>query len=1042
MEVLDKVFAGENIGYTIDDKHIILYKSDDSNLVPQVSQQTGRIITGIVTDANAEPIIGANVIEKGTNNGTITDIDGKFSLNILQNSVLQISYIGYLGQEIPVRNQTNVRIVLKENLQTLDEIVVVGYGIAQKKDLTGSISQVQSDDLQNLAISRVDQALSGKLAGVQVVSTTGEPGAAPLIRIRGVGSISAGTEPLYVIDGFPGDNIQMINPNDIETIDILKDASATAIYGSRGANGVVIITTKRGKEGKNKINLNVYYGWQKVLKTPEFLTKEEQAWYYYDGIKNQNLDANRDINGNPLVDWFYQVPQTIMDVINGTNKYNTDAYDEIFQTAPQQSYNLSTLGGTNKLRYAVSGEYMAQDGIIITNNFRRYSLRANLDSQLSERIAVKFNINSVYSTGKNILASGGAAESEGILGAATTWLKWYPLYNEDGTYYSGFGQDATNNVWNPVAQAYEIIRRNEQYRTLANLNTEFEITNNIKLNIMAGISTSNRHYYSFIPKLDVFNNTADGTDERSNNLNWITESTLNYQKSINNIHNVSGLIGYTTQKQENNSNYIRSRSYPNNLVYTLNAVSNDIYQGNSDESEWSLISYLARINYNYNSKYYITTSIRSDGSSRFGREKKYGYFPSAALAWRVSEEEFIKEISLISNLKIRASYGETGNNNIGNYAHLATVGYESYVFGNTAIGGVSPSNIENALLTWEKQSSLNFGLDASLFDNRINLTVDYFRTKNYELLLNVYVPQITGFNTSLQNIGEVENSGWEFTLNTLNFSGVFEWNTDFNISAFKNKVLKLGPEGAPIISTNHITQIGQPMGMFYGYITDGIFMNQVELDAGPIWAPGTSDRSHVGDVRFKDVSGPEGIPDGIINTYDRAIMGSPYPDFYYGMINSFSYKNIGLSFSIQGSYGNKVFNTSDTQMYTRARYKQYAVVKNYWKSESEPGDGESPRPNNLPTGGVRQKSTRYLDDGSYLKINNINLSYTFPTRMIEKLSLSSLRIYLTATNPFIITKFRDFNPEVSSSTNPLTPGQMNYNYPIAKSLIMGINVSF
>jgi len=1037
-KILDKILT--NCTYVIENKNILLVPKNPKESVP-ITNQTQKRITGTVVDERGDPIIGANVIEKGTTNGIITDLDGKFSLSISPSSTLQVSYIGYIAQDIAIRNQTNLSIILKEDSKNLEEVVVVGYGVTQKKDLTGSIAQVQASDIQNLAVQRVDQALSGKLAGVQVLSTTGEPGAAPQIRIRGVGSISAGTEPLYVIDGFPGDNIQMLNPNDIETIDVLKDASATAIYGSRGANGVVIITTKRGKEGKARISLDAYYGWQKVLRTPKFLSKEQQAEYYYEGVRNQNLDAGKDISGDPLKDWFYKVPQTVMDVMNGTNPYNTDAYDAIFQTAPQQSYNLSAQGGTDKIKYAISGEYLAQDGIIINNDFKRYSLRANLDAQLSKRVTVKFNINSAYSKGRNIQASGGAAESEGILGAATTWLKWYPLHKDDGDYFSGFGQDATNNVWNPLAQANEIIRKTEQYRTLANLNTEVKIIEGLNLNVMLGASTSNRHYYSFIPKLDVFANAADGTDQRSNYLNWITESTLNYQKSFDK-HNLTGLIGYTTQKQENGSNYLRSQSYPNNLVYTLNAVSNDILQGNSEESEWSLISYLARVNYNYNSKYYITASIRSDGSSRFGKDNKYGYFPSVALAWRASEESFLKSIDLITNLKLRASYGETGNNDIGNYAHIATVGYESYVLGNNAIGGFAPSNFENTLLTWEKQQAFNVGLDLSVIDNRISLTADYFITKNKDLLLNVYVPQITGFNTSLQNIGEVENKGWEITLSTLNLKGEFEWSTDFNISKFKNKVLKLGPEGAPIISTNHITQIGQPMGMFYGYIADGVFMNQAELDAGPIWAPGTSDRSHVGDIRFKDISGPDGVPDGIINTYDRTIMGSPYPKFYFGMTNNLSYKNFGLNFSFTGAYGNKVFNTSDTQMYTRARYKQYEVVKNYWRSEAQPGDGESPRPNNLPTGGLRQKSTRFLDNGSYLKVNHINLSYTIPQKWITKAHISSLRVYVTANNPFIITKFRDFNPEVSSNTNPLTPGQMNYNYPLAKSFIMGVNLSF
>ncbi|GHU57341.1 SusC/RagA family TonB-linked outer membrane protein [Bacteroidia bacterium] len=1039
--ILDKALKGSAVSYEIVDRQIIIYKEKDelSAVLPIVMQ--GHAISGVVRDALG-PIVGANIIVKGTTNGSITDVDGRFTLtNIPDNAVLQVSFIGYLSQEVRVGNQTNLTITIEEDTEVLDEVVVVGYGTMQKKDLTGSVSQVQSSSLQNLATARVDQALTGKLAGVQVLTPSGEPGAATTIRIRGVGSISAGTDPLYVIDGFPSDNIQMLNPNDIETIDILKDASATAIYGSRGANGVVIISTKRGKEGKAKINLDVYYGWQKVLKTPKFLTKEEQAIYYYDGVKNQNLDAGLSIDGDPAKDWYNKVPQTIMNVLDGSNPYNTDAHKAIFQTAPQQSYNLSAQGGSNKIKYAVSGEYLSQEGIIKNNDFRRFSVRANLDAELSERVSIKFNINSAYSTGKNLVVAGGNGEAEGVIIAASTWQTWYPLLTETGDYFSGYGQDATNAVWNPLAQINEIKRKTDQYRTLANLNTNIKITSDLNLNIMLGANTATRHGYAFLPKLNVFNNAADGNDERSNMLNWITETTLNYQKNFN-LHHITGLVGYTTQQQNDDSNMVRSRSYPNNLVHTLNAVSNILYQGNSNESQWSLLSYLARVGYNYNSRYYVTASIRSDGSSRFGRDRKYGYFPSAALAWRISEEGFLKDISQISDLKMRASYGVTGNNNIGNYAHLATVGYESYVFGNAAVGGIAPSNIENSLLTWEKQNSINFGLDIALFNSRINLIADYFITKNHDLLLNVYVPQITGFNTSLQNIGEVENKGWEFTVNTQNFTGEFEWSTNFNISAFKNKVLKLGPEGAPIISTNHITQIGQPMGMFYGYITDGVFMNQAELDAGPIWAPGTSDKSHVGDVRFKDVSGPNGVPDGVINTYDMTIIGNPYPDVYFGMTNNFAYKNFAFSFSLTSSYGNKVFNIADNQLYTRARYKQYADVINYWKSEAEPGDGISPRPNNLPTGGVRQKSSRYLDDGSYLKINNINLSYNIPKKLFSKLGISDLRLYVTSTNPFIFTKYRDFNPEVSSSTNPLTPGQMNYNYPIAKSLIFGINISF
>ncbi|MDR2912840.1 MAG: TonB-dependent receptor [Alistipes sp.] len=1035
--ILDRVFEGTDNRYEISDRQIVITRVDTPPpAAPPVPQNQNRGVSGTVSDASG-PIIGATVIIKGTSTGAITDQSGHFSLaNAPADAVLEVAFIGYETREIAVGGQTQINIILAEDTQLIDDVVVVGYGVVQKKDLTGSIAQVQSDDLADLGVTRVDQALSGRLAGVQVLSTTGEPGAELQIRIRGVGSISAGTQPLYVIDGFPGDDLGMINPNDIETIDVLKDASATAIYGSRGANGVVIITTKRGREGQARIDFNAYYGWQNVLRTPKFLTKEEQADYYYEGVKNQNLDAGHDISGNPVTDWVNKLPQTVMDVMNGTNPYNTEAYDYIFRTAPIQSYNLSATGGSASVKYSVSGEYTSQDGIIIENDFERFSLRANLDAQLHRRVAMKFNINSTYSTAKNIGTSGGAAEGEGILGAATTWMHWYPLYDDKGDYFPGFGQDAINNVWNPAAQAHEIQRGNERMRTLANLNTEFTILDELKLNVMLGGTMSNRHSFYFLPRLPVFNSSPEGEDNRSASLNWITETTLNYNKSFGD-HNLSALAGYTTQKYEDGSNFLGSQSYPNNLVPTLNAVSNDILEGNSQLGEWSLISYLARVNYNYKSKYYITASIRSDGSSRFGRDNKYGYFPSAALAWRISGENFLSEARWLNDLKLRASYGATGNNNIGNYAHLATVVYESYLLGGGAVGGFAPNNFANALLTWEKQSSYNVGFDLSMFNNRISLSADYFLTRNRNLLLNVNVPQTTGFESTLQNIGEVENRGWEASLNTVNTTGRFEWSTSFNISQFRNKVLKLGPEGAPIIGTNHITQIGQPMGMFYGYIADGIFKNQAELDAGPIWAPSNNDHSRVGDIRFKDMNG-----DGVINTDDRAIMGSPYPDFYFGMTNEMSYENFSLSFSIQGSFGNKVFNSSDTQMYTRARYRQYSIVKDYWKSESDPGDGNSPRPNNSPTGGVREKSTRYLDNGSYLKFNNITLSYQFDQSFAKRLSMSNLRLYVTATNPIMITKFRDFNPEVSNGNNPLTPGQMFFNYPLAKSYIVGINVSF
>ena len=1042
-DILDQIFRGKDINYMITENKLILI-DPWVNKVDLKGEAVGAIvvqgitISGTVTD-KGDPLPGASVVVKGSAIGTATDINGRYQLTVPnENAVLEYSFVGYVTQEFTVGNQRTINVALAEDLQQIEEVVVVGYGTMRKSDVTGSVGQVQASTLENKASIFVDQALVGQVAGVQVMSTTGQPGEGLSLRVRGVGSISAGTSPLYVVDGFPEANLQMLNPNDIETIDILKDASATAIYGSRGANGVVLITTKRGREGKSTINLDVYYGMQKVLHKPKYISMMEQAQYYYDGILNENLDAGNDVSGDPLK-WRTPMPATIMRTLAGEIK-QTDPFDYIFQTAPQQNYSLSVRGGTNKLRYSVSGSYMSQDGVIITSDFKRYTVRANIDAQVNQRINMKFNVTSSYSFGTNIRASGGNYGGEGMLGTASIWLYHIPLYNEDGSYVNGYFQDTVGALWNPMAQADLIKREQESFRTMGNWVTDINITNDLHLNILLGANNANSNFYSFVPKSDLFQTPGEGRDDRSSTLNWLSEFMLNYQKSINN-HSINAMIGYTTQKNNYSSGSMMSQTYANNLVHTLNAASNPITQGSSEESQWSIVSYLARINYNYNSKYYLTTSIRADGSSRFGKDNKYGYFPSAAVMWRVSEETFLKDVSSINNLRLRASYGATGNNSIGNYAHLATVSYPTYAhFG----GGMAPSNLENNTLTWEKQNSINFGVDVGLFKSRVNLTADYFITTNHQLLLNVDVPQTTGFSTSLVNIGEVRNNGWEISLNTHNLKGVVDWKTSLNFTAYRNEVMKLGPEGAPLISDTHITQIGSPIGMFYGYKTDGVFKNQAELDAGPIYSPGSSDRSRVGDVRFKDVSGPNGVPDGVITSDDRTIIGSPHPDFYYGMTNTFAYKNFDFSFSISGSKGNSVSMSSDYAMCTRGRFKTYDkdTVTEWWKSESDPGNGKAPRPNNSPKGGVRQRSDRFLDDATYLRVNNINLSYTFPSKIAQSLHLENVRVYVTSNNPFMFTKYNEFNPEVSNNTGVTSPGMQNWNYPLAKSLLLGINVTF
>jgi TonB-linked SusC/RagA family outer membrane protein len=1020
------------------------------------AQEKQSLVKGLVNNLNNEAIQGVSVVVRNTRtnftSGTTTDSLGNFSFNRIPAGgpyTFIFSAVGYEEQTLAgynIKDDITLSLVvkMKSNTESLNQVVVVGYGTQKRKDLTGSVSSINSNEIKDLAVPRVDQALIGKIAGVQVKPVSGEPGAAPQIRIRGIGSISAGAGPLYVIDGFPTSNIETLNPNDIESMDVLKDASATAIYGSRGSNGVIIINTKRGKTGKPRLGFDMYTGWQKIAKRPEFMSAKEQAQYYLDGIRNRNIDEGRDVSGHYST-WFLKVPAEVVEVLEGRNTYDVDALDEVLQTAPQHQFQLTASGGSENVKYALSGEYFNQQGIIINSDFKRYSTRANIDAQFTKRINVKVNLNPSFNESNNVLAAGaGTGPNDGVIAQAAMANSFYPLRNPDGSYFAFSGLAGSSNLTNPLALANEVKSRQRTMRLLGNISAEYKILDNLRFNVLLGGNLMSSRGMSFKPSIPAFfNEPATGTDYSYLLTNWLNEYTLNYSESFGD-HNLSALAGFTSQKENYESNTVTSNKFPNNLVPTLSAVSGQITGGSSDRYEWSLVSYLARVNYNYKSKYYLTASIRTDGSSRFGSEHKYGLFPSMALAWRLSEENFMKSIDFLNELKLRVSYGATGNNNIGNYDQYATIAYERYTYGGVAVGGFAPGRLANPNLTWEKQQQVNFGVDISVLNRRVNLTVDHFRSRNTDLLLNVNVPDITGFSTALQNIGEVKNNGWEFVLNTVNLKGKLHWETDFNISTYKNEVVKLGPQGDPIYNGGNVTMIGQPIGMFYGWITDGVFKNAAELAAGSIFRPGSTIASRVGDTRFKDISGPGGKPDGIIDGLDQTIMGSPYPDFYYGMTNRVSYKNFNLSVSLQGSQGNKVLSVARLgTLNTRGRVRQLRSSNAYWKSEQDPGDGQVPRPNDAPTGNNREPwNSRYLDYGTYLRINNITLSYNFSPAIAQKLSIASLRLYVSANNPFIFTKNEAFNPDVSNSDNALTPGIDQNNYPLTKSLIIGLNLGF
>lgn len=1010
------------------------FANEPSGLTSTIQQQ-GRTISGVVIDADG-PIIGANVLVKGTTNGAITDVNGQFTItNVPNNAVLQVSFIGYIPQEVNTVNQTRFNITLIEDIAALEEVVVVGYGTLLRKDLTGSVASVGTEQIRNKSMTRVDQALSGNIPGTQVKLRSGQPGAAPQIRIRGIGSVTAGVDPLYVVDGVPVPDITSISVGDIASIDVLKDASSTAIYGSRGANGVVMITTNRGVNRKTQIKYETYIEFQKVEKIPETLSAIQQANYTQDGFRNRNIDAGNDVSGPPST-WRFPAPAETIAVIAGTLTAGKQPWEYVLRTAPQYQHRLSASGGTEELRYAISGTFLNQEGIIRNSNFTRYSLSANFDAKLSERLDMQLILTPSYMTDYSSLSYTGTYG--GVVGSLIGMQPWIPMLDENGDYNQIANYESQANIENPLARVENEKNKRSRFFFMGKLNLKYNIMAGLDFNVTLGGNINNSRTDTFKPSMKVFfDNVAEGTATSTQNIDWMSEFTLNYNKTFGK-HNFTGLIGYAMEKSTRERHNLSSRNYPNNLVSQLSAVGGQITNGTSTLAEYSLLSYLARVNYNYMNKYYISGSMRADGSSRFGSNNKYGYFPTIGLSWRITEENFMDDILFLDDLKLRLSYGRSGNNNIGNYDHLAMITYVNYNLANQVAGGFAQGNIGNASLSWEKQEQFNAGMDIAIINSRIRLSAEYFTSRNYDLLLNVPIPTISGFSTALQNMGEVKNTGWEFSLNTVNFNGKFGWQSSFNLSTNKNKVTKLGPEGNPIYSGNNITKIGEPMGMFYGLISDGVYMNQAELDSYPIYNPGGSDRSRVGDRRFVDVNG-----DGRISTEDYTIIGSPYPDFYYGMTNNFSYKNFSLSVSLYGSQGGQIYmNSRDGNNSGRGRVRTLTFNKNYWKSEAEPGDGWAPRPNDTPTGGNRLPGSHWLDTASFLRVNNITLSYDFSRNLLQKTGISSLQVYVSAHNPFLITKYYLWNPEDSNSTNPLQPGRENGDYPLSKGLMFGLNIGF
>ena len=997
--------------------------------------QSSRRITGQVLDDSREPVIGANVTEKGTTNGTVTDIDGNFSLNVSSNSILQISFIGYLPQEMPVENQTTFQIVLLEDTKLLEEVVVVAYGTQKARNVTGAMSKLNTEEMADMPVSNMGQKLQGKFSGVQIYQANGEPNAGMSIRIRGQASLSSrDTGPLYVVDGFAGGtSLENLSPDEIENITILKDAASAALYGSRAANGVVLITTKSAAEGKTNIELSSYFGISRVSdrgrpdvmnasEFSQFMTElyEDKAKYegYTGGVPAEYQNAASKVNG-------------------------TDWLDVLLRDAVTQSYNLSLTTGTTKVRSAVNLSYMRNEGAIIESYSERFNARANNVYKANDKVTFGLNLSGSYRTGNLAEGIGGGRN---ILGSAFLMDPQLKYKNDDGTYpiaYSQPGMFANPNYY-LVLRDQKFPTKNFRGTAVAFMNIEILKDLNYRVSGNAELSNSlserwipshvNGAMFSAPPK------PATGWHQNINSRNWLVENMLMYKKTFADKHNVDLLAGYTTQKTWTDRARIDANNYPDDEVAWWGAASSRVGSNDSNVSyirEWAMISYLGRINYDFDGKYILGLSLRRDGCSRFGPNSKYANFPSISGGWIISDESFMKGIKNLSYLKLRGSYGEVGNFDIGDYAYLSSAVGSNYVFSGAITSGKALNGIGNNNLTWETTKQTDIGIDVGLFNDRIFLVYDYYLKNTEGMLYRVRIPRQTGFENIDSNLGHIRFWGHEIGIETKNLVGKFRWSTDLNLTFNKNKAIALGTNDTPIGGNSNQgdynrTEVGQPLGQFYGYIYDGIFMTEEEFQAGP-----KHESSMVGTVRMKDLNG-----DGKIDFSDRTFIGDPNPDMIYGITNTFSYKNFDASVVMAGAIGGDIIDaTLEWTENIDGVFNMTKEMAERWRSPENPGKGNVPRTRSGTTELFRYNNTRWVFDGSYLSLKNLTVGYTVP--MKPNSYIKGLRVYASAQNLFTLTNYPGMNPEVSNyGGDGMRQGVDWSSYPVSSVYSLGLNVKF
>jgi len=1033
-EVLNRILPGLGLGYEIVDRYIVIKKADETGHY-NVAQQTTKTISGKVTDSSGAPLPGVTIVIKGTTQGIITDTDGNYTLTkVPGDATLAFSFIGMKTQEISVTGKATIDVVMQKETIGIDEVVAVGYGTLKSSQVSSSIAKVSSEDISERAVTRVDQAIQGKIAGVQVQEISGSPGRSLNVQVRGTSSINYSGNPLYVVDGFPvSGDLNSINPGDIESIEVLKDAASAAIYGSRGSNGVVIITTKNGKSGKNTIEFDAYYGLQERFSKVDVMNRDEYIDYAIEERTNSYIYSGGDLSVPESKRHSYKYAIDPLWRTDPKSFPDNDWQALIDRIAPIQSYTISASGGNDKTKYFISSNYIDQRGIIINSGYKRYSVRANIETHVKNWVAVGVNLSLADSKRDD-------PDTDTNSGPISRSLLVPPIVGVDQqTIDGGYYYYAANFYLNPVHLAKEVLNETKNNYLMSNFYAELTPIKNLTFRTSLGInSTTDKNQYYKTNNINRGNGSY-GSVSNALNRNYLNENTLTYSL-IKDKFTLNLLGGYTYQEENYEYSYLKKTGFADDDIKTLNAGTT-LDSGTSTEEKWSLISYLARVNMSALDKYMLSASVRRDGSSRFGKNNRWGIFPSVSAAWIISEEPFMENLKrTVSNLKFRVSLGTVGNNNIDNYGAIGLMSTTNYVVDNNTEGGYSPNSFSNTDLGWESTFTTDTGFDLGFLNNRLNLTVDYYISTTKDLLLEVNIPQITGFSTALQNIGKVQNRGCEVELLTKNMVGKFKWTTAFNISHNKNEVKKLGPDGSPIIGYSNgfpvtITRIGDPIGSYYLFKTDGLFKNEADVEKNAALAY-LSHNPSPGDLKYKDMTG-----EGSITSDDKTIVGHHNPDFFWGFTNNFSYKGFDLSVFMDGQWGNKLLNLGKKET-TQSRGNLRGYWKNRWRSEDDPGNGKVPRA--VVTENLTTPSDWWLENAAFWRIRTINFGYTFSDKLIPgNYGISSLKIYGGIDNVFMHDHYNHMSQTAAFNNSSLTPGiDYDSGYPLARTYKIGINIKF